>query len=209
MRKRRKAYITWSIVCLISGLMPYVLLRQNVLFLGPVRWLLPSPLSPTGTPLCTFFVNHFSDFAWYMSLLLFMASFPQQDKTDRMMFVIGAALPFLLETAQGLRLISGTFDTLDLLTYTITLTLYFTMKKSLTMKKLLKNRKTMLQCAGLLAFAGMALACSSQDAASFKEGYHTIGDIYMGPVTQNSSDVEMTPNDSIVNVKPNISSFTD
>lgn len=194
MKNRSGAYISASLFFLVIGLLPYILVRQDVMFLLPIRDILPEPLTPDETVICRRFLNHFSDFAWYVALLLFMDSFNRNDTKDKILFIAAIALPFVLEAGQAFHIINGTFDWLDILTYTLTLTIY------LIMKKILINKKTQLQCAALVAFAGMALACSSSDKATFKDSFRdSFRDSYNAVMDAYSynMDEQISPSDSI------------
>lgn len=111
-------------ICLIIGTIPYILFRQQVAFLEPVKEVLPREMALPDTALSRFVMFHFSDGMWYLGLLILMGALHTKQRGDNIIFAVAASMPFMLEAAQGLRLIEGTFDLLDLTTYLIILILY-------------------------------------------------------------------------------------
>lgn len=122
------------LLCLIAGTLPYVLFRQEVFFLRPLRHLLPAPLSLEDSALSSWLLYNFSDICWYMALLLLADIKPCRDKASKAVKAITIALPFILELGQKAHLISGTFDILDIASYLIILTIYISLKWSKSSK---------------------------------------------------------------------------
>lgn len=109
------------LVC--AGVVPYILWNQRVAFLQPVAALLPAPLPAGGGWFQQFMRCHFADMVWYYALLTAQDAVPRAYRI-RILTISGCLLPFLLETLQKLHLISGTFDSLDILVYIIILLTY-------------------------------------------------------------------------------------
>lgn len=84
----------------------------------------------TQNPFNYFLVYCFSDALWYMSLLLFQTYFLiGKGFLNRLLIIIAIMLPFLLEIFQYFKIILGTFDWYDILTYCLTLILFLCLKK--------------------------------------------------------------------------------
>lgn len=84
----------------------------------------------TQNPFNYFLVYCFSDALWYMSLLLLQTSFLGGKRfLNRLLIIIAIVLPFLLEIFQYFKIILGTFDWYDILTYCLTLILFLCLKK--------------------------------------------------------------------------------
>ena len=126
---RKSTYI--AITLLIAGGCIYATCRQDVLFLAPFRqaWVLEQMQLniryQQGSALSYFFLFCLSDMLWYMALLLLQMQFYRRDNAlSKVLFLLSALLPFLLELLQYLNLISGTFDMADICAYLFTLMLF-------------------------------------------------------------------------------------
>lgn len=114
-----------SALCLVAGVMPYVLWRHDAIFLSPLHTYLPHPA--TRPP--TWILDHLSDAAWYMALILAASAIARDTAAEKAAFGLTLALPFVSETLQIADNFPGTFDTYDILTYLIILTIYLIIHK--------------------------------------------------------------------------------
>lgn len=105
------------------------------------------------SPVLYFIVYCLPDGLWYASLLLLLKALSSYDLFSFATYVLGVASPFILEILQYARIIPGTFDLFDIITYVITLIIIN-----------MKSIKRFLQCLSLVAFVAIALACASQKA---------------------------------------------
>lgn len=84
----------------------------------------------TKNPFNYFLVYCLPDALWYMSLLLLQTYFlAEKWVLNRLLIIIAIILPFLLEIFQYFKIILGTFDWYDILTYCLTLILFLCLKK--------------------------------------------------------------------------------
>lgn len=125
---RRPILLSGSLLCLVVGVIPYLLWRRDALFLaclGLGESTFPSPdQSLTGYWLC----YSFSDAAWYLALIMALSAFSDKSKISRLTFYSGLAMPFVFEFMQIFKAIPGTFDFIDIATYFIILIIYLILK---------------------------------------------------------------------------------
>lgn len=106
---------------LLLGASLYVLFRPDAVFLMPFSAWLPEPLPAAGG-----FVPHVlrcnaADALWYAALLALMpAASPRRGIFAR----CAVALPFVHEGCQGIGIVPGTFDIMDLVAYILVLSIY-------------------------------------------------------------------------------------
>ena len=118
-----------SFLLLLAGSLIYATCRQEVLFLMPIS---PELLAKIKIEVdyanCNMFTSWIifclPDAFWYMALLTFQLKLCDGGFTEKTIFVLSIALPFILEAMQWLGLMPGTFDWLDILTYLLALTLF-------------------------------------------------------------------------------------
>lgn len=127
-------YIIGTITLLIGGLI-YLFFRQDILALQYIfnsEWLKSINIK----------INHHSifidcliynlpDALWYYSLLSFMIAFYDKSIINRVLFIIAVLLPFIWESLQYFRIISGTYDNIDITFYLITLIIFLCLQKKL------------------------------------------------------------------------------
>lgn len=115
-----------ALTCLVIGFVIYCTSRSHVLFLD---WLGIVGSTPVlQNKIGEWLIYCLPDGLWYMSLLLTMSILCRWYKTMSdysfwpiLMMTVAILLPFLLEIAQEIHLIAGTFDWMDIFTYLLTL----------------------------------------------------------------------------------------
>lgn len=125
-----KAYIIAS-ACLIVGALLYTLCRTDIWFVQMMHLdKLGAWHCPTDTPWGYWLVYCLPDGLWYLALLLIQQQIVRtKSVVSRALFAVAVALPFILEGLQAARLLPGTFDYMDILTYLFTLILFLCLKK--------------------------------------------------------------------------------
>lgn len=127
--------IVGAIVCMVLGVIIYASTRENILFMD---WLGISGKHYISKGLFVdWIVYSVPDGLWYMALLLVMGSLGRLSQSSQLgrlismgMMTIAILLPFLLEFAQRAHVIPGTFDYIDILTYSFTLIIYLVLCKT-------------------------------------------------------------------------------
>lgn len=116
---RGKGYYIAAIILLLAGTTVYILFRDGVAIVEWARqWLgIGTTLRIEQRTLHYFVAYCLSDALWYAALLLTQRAL--LDTSRQSLFYLSVALPYLLETAQWLNIMPGTFDWLDIATYTI------------------------------------------------------------------------------------------
>lgn len=115
------ARIVISVTLLLAGMMIYILFRQEVIFLDPVRALLPGQVDISGLFAADFIRYNLADGLWYGALLTMLSAVPRTDTPSRVVAMATASLPFVLEVLQWAGMVAGTFDPIDIVTYIFTL----------------------------------------------------------------------------------------
>lgn len=128
-----KKYIV-SLFLLMMGALIYVLFRQNVLFLLPVNSnflaKIKIELDYSNLNFITYWLIYcFPDSLWYAALLIIQMELCSDKFYFKKIFLLSVALPFLLELCQGVGVMLGTFDLLDILTYLLTLIFFMLCQK--------------------------------------------------------------------------------
>ena len=116
---RGKGYYIAAIILLLAGTTVYILFRDGVTIVEWARqWLgIGTTLRIEQRTLHYFVAYCLSDALWYAALLLTQRAL--LDTSRQSLFYLSVALPYLLETAQWMNIMPGTFDWLDIATYTI------------------------------------------------------------------------------------------
>lgn len=120
----------FSLLFLLLGTLIYCTCRQDVIFLLPLQGselleAIKIDIHYNGNPLIYFFLFCLPDVLWYLALLLLQLAFFEKDNLVSKIFLIGViVLPFAMEFLQKFRLLSGTFDVLDILFYSLFLILF-------------------------------------------------------------------------------------
>lgn len=122
-----------SLAFLIMGLSPYIIWRQDVIFLKPFKPLLPHQWVYHGNVFEKLLINHFSDLMWYLSLLF--AQYSLTKDQDNYLIYCAYALPFICEIGQLFGIFPGTFDFIDIAVYLLTLILYLVWKRKIWSKQ--------------------------------------------------------------------------
>lgn len=112
-----------SISLLMCGVFIYVFLRQNVWFLTPFMDYLPEQYRfETVNLFNEILIKNLPDAFWFASLLCLQEN-PFYGRTSKIT-ISAICLPFIYEGAQGLGLIIGYFDIMDLLSYLAVLLIF-------------------------------------------------------------------------------------
>jgi biopolymer transport protein ExbD len=138
---RKSSYLlVLAFIALAAGVVNYFLFNPHIVlfhWLGVSR---AQPVSISHSAWGSFFRGHFSDTSWCTALCL-VTNFLSLNKyiSPRDVFVL-LSLPFLSETGQFFAIVPGTFDWFDLLTYTLVITIYYSVSSlnliSVRMKKI-------------------------------------------------------------------------
>lgn len=108
-------------ISLLLGLLNYFFFQPHIDFFQFI------PLHPRKQYLIQnngirqFMTGYFSDFAWCSALYLVIVILSELNYLNIYCKILTLSLPFIIETAQHLGIIQGTFDWYDVLTYAITL----------------------------------------------------------------------------------------
>ena len=118
---RGKGYYIAAIILLLAGTTVYILFRDGVAIVEWARqWLgIGTTLRIEQRTLHYFVAYCLSDALWYAALLLTQRALLDTSRQSLLLFYLSVALPYLLETAQWMNIMPGTFDWLDIATYTI------------------------------------------------------------------------------------------
>lgn len=120
---------------LIFGAWIYIISRNNIVFVD----LMPPELIEllkitdinTSSYLGYFISYCLPDGLWYGALLLFQDAIAIESPDSKTVFRASAALPFILELLQCVKIVPGTFDLFDLMTYAIVLAIYLHSRHSI------------------------------------------------------------------------------
>ena len=108
-----------AFVALLLGVANYFLFRPHIIFF---KWLAIEPAKSiviNHNGLLLFFKGYFSDVAWCVALCLVTVALTKHNCLRSFDKILILLTPFVSETAQYFSLIPGTFDWLDIFTYTI------------------------------------------------------------------------------------------
>ena len=123
-------YAGFSLLFLLLGTLIYCTCRQDVIFLLPLQGselleAIKIDIHYTGNPLIYFFLFCLPDVLWYLALLLLQLAFFEKDNlVSKIFLIVVIVLPFAMEFLQKFHLLSGTFDALDILFYSLFLILF-------------------------------------------------------------------------------------
>lgn len=114
-----KIRIFLSIIFILAGVLIYSFYRQDVFFLKPFSGILPSEFchNTDFNIICQFLLFNLPDALWCAALFLLQPN-PLKEGWN-VLIIISILLPFLHEILQGINLLPGTFDLLDLTLYVI------------------------------------------------------------------------------------------
>lgn len=132
-----------AITCLIIGFVIYCVSRSHILFMD---WIgIQGTVPVLESAISKWVVYCLPDALWYMALLLLMDILCQKYKdisghqtVPIIMMSLAILLPFILEFAQKINLIAGTYDILDIFTYLITFLLILICKRNYFLLALFK-----------------------------------------------------------------------
>ena len=126
-----KKNIFWAILLLLIGSGIYATCRQDVIFLAPFKGTkLMESLKidicyHNGDVFTYFLLFCLPDGLWYLALLLFQKQFYNaKSLTSKILLIISALLPFVLEFLQYFKVIKGTFDIFDICFYLLILIIF-------------------------------------------------------------------------------------
>lgn len=119
--------IVLAIVSLVMGCLIYILFRQDILaihWIGNPKWIEPFRINIgyDGNLLTYILLYCLSDALWFFSLLILQFQFFDESIIlCNVLLYSTIALPFILEALQYFKIIGGTFDILDVVSYLIVL----------------------------------------------------------------------------------------
>ena len=125
---KKDTYI--AILLLIIGACIYTTCRQDVIFLAPLHQtifleLIKINIQYQNDNIFTyFFLFCLPDVLWYIALLLLQVQFYNRSLANKFLFYLAAALPFILEFLQYFKIIAGTFDIMDIISYLVTFLIF-------------------------------------------------------------------------------------
>lgn len=114
---------TVAIVSLIAGCLVYLFFRQDILavhWIGNPKWIEPFRINIgyDGNILTYCLLYCLSDALWFFSLLILQFQFYDRSVVlCKILLYLTIALPFVLEILQYFKIITGTFDILDIMFY--------------------------------------------------------------------------------------------
>ena len=157
---RHRKMIASGFLLLLLGLVNYILFRPGMILTSflPDRPILSFPDHPY---IHSFFAGHCSDILWCMALYLTTVVLSETKRIGRSGAFFMLTLPFVTEIAQFFRLIPGTFDWMDILSYLSVYLLFnflFSFIKLIDMK-MIKPALWPLAIYGI--FLAMAFACAT------------------------------------------------
>lgn len=135
MNKSRLIRLFSAFLMLIFGAWIYIISRNNIVFVD----LMPPELIEllkitdinTSSYLGYFISYCLPDGLWYGALLLFQDAIAIKSPDSKTVFRASAVLPFILELLQCVKIVPGTFDLFDLMTYAIVLAIYLHSRHSI------------------------------------------------------------------------------
>ena len=121
---RHKKLLGLVILSLLLGFLNYLLYQPHIALFSFVHGLPAKPYFLQNTWLRHFMTGHFSDIAWCCSLYLVTVMLSELNRLHFSTKWLILLFPFILETVQYFRIIGGTFDWYDMLTYLIILLIF-------------------------------------------------------------------------------------
>jgi hypothetical protein len=124
-----------ALLLLIAGGGIYATCRQDVIFLAPFHGtklleLIKIDIQYQNGNIFTYFLLFcLADVLWYIALLLLQVQFYNRSMMNKILFYCAVALPFILEFLQYFKIISGTFDIVDIMAYLITFLIFLVVWK--------------------------------------------------------------------------------
>ena len=118
------------LLLLIAGSAIYATCRQDVIFLAPFRGtkfleMIKIDIQYQNGNIFTYFLLFcLADVLWYIALLLSQIQFYNRSTANKILFYFAATLPFVLEFLQYFKVIAGTFDRMDIISYLITFLIF-------------------------------------------------------------------------------------
>lgn len=154
--------IALAIGSLLLGVVNYLLFRPHIILFS---WLHTEPSSSIiikYAPLSVFLRGYFSDITWCIALCLITLVLDTRKQLPLFGKWCLLSLPFLSEAGQYLRMIPGTFDWFDILTYTIVILLINFIFHFRLISIHMKRITTPLLVAGVfITFLIMIFACAT------------------------------------------------
>ncbi|MHB1922554.1 MAG: hypothetical protein ACYCOO_09995 [Chitinophagaceae bacterium] len=202
-------YISTSIILLILGLLIYYFLRPEIVIIQFLNdhFHLPIHRGHFGwsKSMVNFATGHLTDILWYASILFLLLAALEKN-AFKPFYIYFITIPFILEILQGIRLIPGTFDWMDIFYYGLTLFIFLLFSPSLKLFFMKKNSLKYLIPSGiLLAFIVFAIGSSPSSHVSYTTGTLSFAprpdDNYTNPSLLKY--LQSTPNPTIVLRVPN------
>lgn len=120
---RHKVFLTIAALSLFLGVINYIIFQPDIPVLNFLKFNHSSVriLSPL---LRIFFVGHFSDIAWCISLYLCVVVLSEKIQLSFADRIVLLFLPFFTELLQKFHLIYGSFDWYDMISYSVVLIIF-------------------------------------------------------------------------------------
>ena len=141
----KKSTYTATLLLFVGGCI-YATCRQDVIFLVPLHKtifleLIKFDIQYQNGNIFTYFLLFcLADVLWYVSLLLFQVQFYNRSAINKTLFYFATAIPFILEFLQYQKIIAGTFDIVDIISYLITVLIFIIVWKRKQIVLLFKHR---------------------------------------------------------------------
>ena len=142
----KKWTYTVVLLLLIVGSAIYATCRQDVIFLAPLhgtKFLELIKVNITyqnGNVFIYFLLYCLADVLWYIALLLSQMQFYNRSIINKILFYFAVALPFIFEILQYFKVITGTIDMVDIISYLITFLIFLILWKRKQLVLLCKSQ---------------------------------------------------------------------
>lgn len=130
---RHKVFLAVALLSLFFGFINYIIFQPNIPVLSFLKFNNSSARIPSAL-LQIFFVGHFSDIAWCISLYLCVVVLSEKIRLSFADRIILLFLPFFTELLQKFHLLYGTFDWYDMISYLIVLIIFIRIFPNLIFK---------------------------------------------------------------------------
>jgi hypothetical protein len=140
---------------LIVGLINYILFQPGILLFQLFSVQRSQPLSPP------FISGYFSDIVWCVAICLTVVVLEELKKLNQVSKISLLSLPFMTESAQRLRIINGTFDWYDIMSYALVILIFSLIFPPLNFIKMGKRKPRTWSFAIFIVFFAMAIASTA------------------------------------------------
>lgn len=124
-----------SLSCLLTGSLIYFLFRPNTIFLNLLSLRSLNLYRLDKSSIKEFIINYGADILWCFSLYLITIALYEKRYLKYSGKVVLLFLPFLTEVAQYFKILPGTFDWYDMLTYALVFCIFSGIIPSLNILK--------------------------------------------------------------------------